>query len=78
MIMAADGERFALEQPIVAPPGRIYNYNGGATAPGGQPGAPPAQPAAPDRATKEEDRAEADRALHAVLESLGFEGWRRG
>jgi CubicO group peptidase (beta-lactamase class C family) len=32
MIMAPDGERFALEQPIVAPPGRIYNYNGGATA----------------------------------------------
>lgn len=32
MIMAPDGERFALEQPIVAPPGRVYNYNGGATA----------------------------------------------
>jgi CubicO group peptidase (beta-lactamase class C family) len=32
MIMAADGERFALEQPIVAPPGRVYNYSGGATA----------------------------------------------
>ncbi|MBM3620225.1 MAG: serine hydrolase [Alphaproteobacteria bacterium] len=32
MITAADGERFALEQPIVAPPGRVYNYSGGATA----------------------------------------------
>ena len=32
MIMAPDGERFALEQPIVAPPGRVYNYSGGATA----------------------------------------------
>jgi len=32
MIRAADGDRFALEQPIVAPPGRVYNYSGGATA----------------------------------------------
>lgn len=32
MIMAPDGDRFALEQPIVAPPGRIYTYSGGATA----------------------------------------------
>lgn len=32
MIFAADGERFALEQPVVAPPGRVYNYSGGATA----------------------------------------------
>lgn len=31
MIFAADGDRFALEQPIVAPPGRVYNYSGGAT-----------------------------------------------
>lgn len=32
MTFAPDPERFALEQPIVAPPGRVYNYSGGATA----------------------------------------------
>ena len=32
MIRAPDGDRFALEQPIVAEPGRLYNYSGGGTA----------------------------------------------
>lgn len=32
MIMAPDGDRFALEQPVVASPGLVYNYSGGATA----------------------------------------------
>ncbi|MGE0422653.1 MAG: serine hydrolase domain-containing protein [Reyranellaceae bacterium] len=32
MIMAPNDERFALEQPIVSPPGRVFNYSGGATA----------------------------------------------
>jgi CubicO group peptidase (beta-lactamase class C family) len=31
MIAAADPVRYVLEQPIVAPPGRFYNYNGGNT-----------------------------------------------
>ena len=31
MNMAADPVRFVLEQPVIAPPGSVYNYNGGNT-----------------------------------------------
>src|SRR5205814_2173445 len=31
MNMAADPDRFVLEQPVIAPPGSVYNYNGGNT-----------------------------------------------
>lgn len=31
MIAAADPVRYVLQQPIVAPPGSVYSYNGGAT-----------------------------------------------
>jgi CubicO group peptidase (beta-lactamase class C family) len=32
MVDAADHYRFVLEQPVVAPAGQVYNYNGGGTA----------------------------------------------
>jgi CubicO group peptidase (beta-lactamase class C family) len=31
MIAAADPVRYVLEQPVIAPPGSVYNYNGGNT-----------------------------------------------
>ena len=31
MIRAADPIRYVLEQPVIAPPGSVYNYNGGNT-----------------------------------------------